>query len=69
MTFTLPLINAAAHVLFLVTGKDKADAIGKVLSDDPEVAAELPAGRVQPTHGKLLFVLDEEASRQTPYNP
>ncbi|NLF31784.1 MAG: 6-phosphogluconolactonase [Planctomycetes bacterium] len=69
MTFTLPLINAAANVLFLVTGKDKAEAIAKVLSSDPAVAAELPAGRVRPTHGKLLFVLDEDAARQTPYKP
>ncbi|MFW6146712.1 MAG: 6-phosphogluconolactonase [Planctomycetota bacterium] len=68
MTFTLPLINAAANVLFLVTGKDKAEAIAKVLSDDPAAAAELPAGRVQPTHGKLLFVLDEDAARQTPHH-
>ena len=30
MTFTLPLINAARNVLFLITGMDKAEAIQRV---------------------------------------
>ncbi len=67
MTFTLPLINAAHSVLFLITGKDKADAVAAVLGDDPAAAAELPAGRVAPTDGKLIFVLDADAARLTPH--
>lgn len=67
LTFTLPLINAAHHVLFLVTGKDKAEAISKVLGNDDAAAAQLPAGRVKPTHGKLIFVLDADAARMTRY--
>jgi len=66
MTFTYPLINAARNVLFLVCGRDKADAARRVLSDDPAVAAELPAGRVAPVAGKLIFVLDREAARELP---
>ena len=66
VTFTLPLINAARNVLFLITGMDKAEAIQRVLSDDPEVARQLPGGRVVPTTGKLMFVLDGSAARQIP---
>jgi 6-phosphogluconolactonase len=65
MTFTIPLINAARNILFLVTGVDKADAVVKVLSDDPAVAAELPAGRVRPTDGTLFFLMDSGAARKT----
>ena len=60
MTFTYPLINAAHNVVFLVTGMDKAEVIQRVLSDDPQVAAQLPAGRVRP-QGTLYLVLDAEA--------
>jgi len=69
LSFTLPLINAAHSVLFLVTGRDKAEALATILGDDTDAAAQLPAGRVHPTRGKLLFVLDADAARMTPYRP
>ena len=67
MTFTFPLINAARHVLFLITGMDKADVIERVLSDDEAIASQLPAGRVRPTDGELIFILDAHAARRTGY--
>ncbi len=69
MTFTLPLINAARNILFLVTGVDKAEAVEKVLSENPAVASELPAGRVRPTDGTLFFLMDTGAARKTNYRP
>jgi len=65
MTFTYPLINAARNVLFFVTGGDKARAIAAVTSDDTALHAGLPAARVRPAHGKLIFVLDTNAAAQT----
>jgi len=62
ITFTLPLINAAHNVLFLITGRDKAEATGKVLGDDAADAAELPAGRVKPTGGKLMVASNRPAA-------
>jgi 6-phosphogluconolactonase len=60
LTFTLPLINAAAHVLFLVSGADKARALAQVSTpDDPE---RLPAHRVQPVAGELSWFVDAEAA-------
>ncbi len=69
MTFTLPLINAAHNVLMLVTGVDKAEAVEKVLSEDPATAAQLPAGRVRLPDGLLFFVMDAGAARKTEHRP
>jgi 6-phosphogluconolactonase len=57
VTFTLPLINAARHVAFLVTGKDKNAAFRRVLNGDPA----LPAARVAPRDGMLVFLADAPA--------
>jgi 6-phosphogluconolactonase len=57
VTFTLPLINAARHVAFLVTGKDKNAALRRVLNGDPA----LPASRVAPRDGTLTFLADAAA--------
>ena len=65
MTFTFPLINAARHVILLVTGDDKAEAVVGLLSDDPQQRAEVPAARVAPTDGQLTIILDAQAARQT----
>jgi 6-phosphogluconolactonase len=50
LTFTLPVLNAAARVSFLVAGADKAERLSAVLGD-PEGTA-FPAQRVRP-HGAL----------------
>lgn len=65
MTFTYPLINAARCVMFLIAGMDKAVPAARVLGDEHS-AASLPAGRVRPTHGKLIFVLDPMAASHLP---
>jgi 6-phosphogluconolactonase len=57
VTFTLPLINAARHVAFLVTGADKNAALRRVLNGDPA----LPAARVVPRDGTLVFLSDAVA--------
>ncbi len=57
ITFTLPLINAARHVAFLVTGRDKNGALRRVLNGDPA----LPAALVSPRDGALVFLADAAA--------
>ena len=42
MTLTFPVLRAGRHTLFVVTGEDKADALGRVRSGD----SQLPASRV-----------------------
>jgi 6-phosphogluconolactonase len=70
LTFTLPLINAAATVLFLVAGADKARALATVRGNaSPEpVSLEalspeaLPAQRVNPQAGDLEWLVDAAAA-------
>ena len=69
MTFTFPLINAARHVMFCVTGADKAAAVAAVLSDDAELRERYPASRVNPTEGQLIFLLDTAAARNVNIPP
>ncbi len=57
VTFTLPLINAARYVAFLVTGREKNVALRRVLNGDPA----LPAARVSPGDGTLVFLADAAA--------
>ena len=60
ITFTLPILNAAAHVVMLVLGEEKADAVARIFTGDDD--PPLPAGRVQPLNGRLTWILDEEAA-------
>jgi 6-phosphogluconolactonase len=61
LTFTPPLLNAAIHVLFLVTGPDKADAVAAILEgeNNPD---EYPAQIIQPPEGEVTWLLDSAAA-------
>ena len=65
ITATLPLLNAARHVAFLVTGKAKAHALRQVLYPGAETMV-LPASMVRPS-GKLTWLLDREAASLLPH--
>jgi 6-phosphogluconolactonase len=58
ITMTLPLINNSAAVLFLISGAEKAGIVKEVL----EGPKQYPAQFVQPTHGRLLWMLDKDAA-------
>ncbi len=58
-TFTFPVINAAARVMFLVAGAEKAKVLKAVLG---EPNASLPAAMVRPTSGRLVWLLDRPAA-------
>jgi 6-phosphogluconolactonase len=60
LTLTLPVLNAAAAVFFLVSGDEKAEAIRRILTE-PIDADECPASAVRPTDGRLIWWLDEAA--------
>jgi 6-phosphogluconolactonase len=63
LTMTLPLLNRARHVIFLVTGASKAAVVREILAG-PADPRRLPAQAVQPTAGQLLWLLDREAAGQ-----
>ena len=58
ITLTLPVLTAAANILFLVSGAEKAKAVKAVLGE----RALLPAGMVQPDQGRLVWMLDRAAA-------
>lgn len=64
MTITLPVIEAAEQVLFLVTGSQKAAMLRVVLCGNSD--RELPAQMVHPRHGERIFLVDEAAARLLP---
>ena len=59
ITMTLPVLNNAASVLFLVSGGEKAEMVRRVLKDP---SAGLPCQSVQPGDGALLWFLDQAAA-------
>lgn len=62
ITLTLPALEAAAEVAFLVAGADKAERVADVLlGRDPA----LPAARVRPAGG-ALWLLDAAAAGRLP---
>ena len=62
ITFTYPLINAAHAVMFLIQGSDKAGRLAQVMRGE----TELPAARVRPSNGELLWMVDEAAAGSLP---
>ena len=63
ITLTLPAINAARQVTFLVAGHSKAGRLREVLGSGA-VATSLPAGLVRPTSGRLVWLVDQAAASQ-----
>ena len=63
LTLTVPVINHAAHVIFLISGESKASVLKEVLEGkhDPQ---RLPSQLIQPTTGKLVFMADRAAARE-----
>ena len=61
ITFTVPLINLAANVFFLVCGEDKAATLKAVLEGpyDPEV---FPSQFIKP-EGDLIWFVDQAAGK------
>jgi 6-phosphogluconolactonase len=65
VTLTAPLINQAAHVVFLVAGGAKAAVLRDVLHG-PRDPARLPAQLIRPDGGELLWLADREAAALLP---
>lgn len=56
MTLTYPILNRARRVLWLVTGHDKVEMVGRLYAGDTSI----PAGRVNSSHAVML--VDQESA-------
>lgn len=61
LTLTVPVINQAAQVLFLISGESKASVLKEVLEGDFQ-PHRLPSQLIRPVHGSLLFIADSLAA-------
>lgn len=59
VSLTLPVLNAASQVLFLVSGGGKAAVLKEVVSG---TGKGLPASRVSPRRGRVVFLADAAAA-------
>jgi len=57
VTLTLAALRCARELLFLVTGKEKRSVLRRL-----DAGEDLPAARIQPEEGRLLWFIDRAAS-------
>jgi 6-phosphogluconolactonase len=67
ISFTFPVLNKAAEVLFLVSGADKAQILQRLLNGHDE--PPYPSQQVQPANGSLMWMVDEAAAKDLKPRP
>ena len=60
VTLTGKVINNAREIIFLVTGKNKADIVHEIIKER-EAFLEYPAANIHSEKGKITWLLDKEA--------
>jgi 6-phosphogluconolactonase len=61
LTLTLPVINNAAQVSFLIAGASKSAIVKNLLGANAQ-SLDYPAGRVQPLNGQLTWFITRDAA-------
>ncbi len=61
LTLTIPVINAAKAVTFLVAGENKAEALKEILEGDADPRG-YPAKFIRPDVGDLTWIVDRAAA-------
>ncbi len=64
VTLTIPVLNSARQVVFLVSGADKSAAVERAFSGEAD--CRTPASLVAPTSGALTVLLDRSAAQRLP---
>ena len=59
ISMTLPLLNQARCIVFMITGEEKAKTVQTVLEDSQ---IGLPAQKIRPLNGRLTWLLDRRAA-------
>jgi len=62
VTLTLPVLNHARHLIWLVTGAAKRPVLHAVLGGRGASSEKLPAQKVRPMHGTAVWFVDQAIS-------
>jgi 6-phosphogluconolactonase len=62
VTMTLPVLSAAAKVVYLVLSESKAEAARRAFAEEP--SAEIPASLLRSKEGETIALLDRAAAAQ-----
>ncbi len=68
VTLTAPVLNAAAELVFLVAGAEKAPMLARVLNG-PRRPLELPAQLIAPSEGEVIWLVDSAAAAEPATSP
>ncbi len=64
LTFTIPVVNQARTVVFLVNGSGKAAVAKQILEGSPSGGTRFPAQLIHPEQGRLIWFLDQPAASE-----
>lgn len=64
ISLTLPVINNAKTIIFLITGKNKAHIVNEIIEKGN---TNLPAFLVKPISGELYYLIDKYAASEIDY--
>jgi len=59
ITLTYPVLNRARRIVFLVAGREEAETVKALLEG---ARPELPAAKIKPLQGDVIWLLDQEAA-------
>lgn len=62
ISITGRVVNNAQYVVFLVTGKNKAQKVKEIIESRKQFSNQYPAARVNPKYGYLYWFMDQEAA-------
>jgi len=63
VSLSLPVLNNARNVMFLLSGKKKAFIAKRLLKSNRARSGDrLPAERIQPRNGNVIWMLDKDAA-------
>lgn len=63
LTFTLPVLNQSRNTYFLAAGEEKKTILDALRAEPDPAHSQYPAARIQPLDGRVIWFLDEPASR------
>lgn len=63
ITLTLPVINHARKIIFLIMGEQKAHLLAEILHE----GKDYPASRVKAIDGEIIYFLDQKAAKELNY--